>query len=263
MDSIVSLDLNDVSIDFPIYHSSARSLKQIAIRTAVGGRIRRDGQANRTVVQALRNVSLTLRPGDRLALIGHNGSGKSTLLRVMSGIYHPSSGYVCGVGVRAALCDIQVGQDDEATGYESILLRGLMMGLNRSEIEERVREIAEFSGLGEYLNLPIRTYSSGMVLRLYFSIATSVDSDILLMDEWIASGDEEFAEKANHRLQSLIDRAHILVIASHDRSLLSELCNRAVLLEGGHIVKDGAVETVFAEYTRRLADAGSPDRKVA
>ena len=102
-----------------------------------------------------------------------------------------------------------------------------------------------------------------MVLRLYFSIATSVDSDILLMDEWIASGDEEFAEKANHRLQSLIDRAHILVIASHDRSLLSELCNRAVLLEGGHIVKDGAVETVFAEYTRRLADAGSPDRKVA
>jgi len=263
MVSPVSLVLEDVDVDFPIYQSSARSLKQIALQTAVGGRIRRAGQSGRTLVQALRGIGLALRPGDRLALIGHNGSGKTTLLRVMAGIYHPTRGHVRVVGHRAALCDIQVGQDDEATGYESILLRGLMMGRSRSEIDERAKDIANFSGLGEYLHLPIRTYSSGMVLRLYFSIATSVSTDILLMDEWIASGDAEFAEKANHRLQSLIDRAHILVIASHDQSLLRKLCNRAVLLESGQIVTEGAVETVFAEYTERLTSHRPTDSKVA
>jgi len=252
LETVASLVLEDVHIDFPIYQSSARSLKQVALQTAVGGRIRRAGKSGRTVVQALRGVNLTLHPGDRLGLIGHNGSGKTTLLRVMTGIYYPSQGHIHAVGRRSSLCDIYVGRDDEATGYESILLRGLMMGLSRSEIDKRTTDIAEFSGLGEYLDLPLRTYSSGMVLRLFFSIATSVDSDILLMDEWIASGDEDFKGKANQRLQSLVDRAHILVVASHDRELLSELCNRAVLLESGQIVKEGEVEAVFAEYTERL-----------
>jgi ABC-type polysaccharide/polyol phosphate transport system ATPase subunit len=204
-----------------------------------------------TVVQALREVSLDLRPGDRVALMGHNGAGKTTLLRVLSGIYQPTSGTIHGTGKRAPLFDVQVGVDEEATGWECIQLRALMLGVDGTVIKRKSAEIAEFSELGDYLDLPIRTYSSGMLLRLFFSIATSVEADIVLMDEWIGVGDERFVEKANDRLRALIDRAHILVIASHSRALVSSLCNRGVLLEGGRVVGDGPLETIFSAYSDR------------
>ena len=146
--------------------------------------------------------------------------------------------------------DIQVGQDDEATGYEMILLRGLLMGLSRAEMRAKAEEIADFSELGDFLYLPIRTYSSGMALRLFFSIATSITADILLMDEWIAAGDEAFIKKANERLNSLLDQAHIIVIASHDRAMLQRLCTRGLLLEAGCIKIDGSLEDVLAAYGR-------------
>ena len=200
------------------------------------------------VVQALRDINLDLRSGDRLGLVGHNGAGKTTLLRVLAGIYHPTTGTVRCEGLRMPLTDIQVGQDDEATGYEMILMRGLLMGLKRSEIEAKVEEIAEFSELGNFLELPIRTYSSGMALRLFFSIATSMTADIILMDEWIAAGDEAFIKKASARLQMLVDRAHIIVIASHGRATLQRICTRGLLLEAGRIKRSGTLDEVLDAY---------------
>jgi len=201
-------------------------------------------------VQALRDINIDLRPGDRLGLVGHNGAGKTTLLRVLAGIYHPTTGTVTCEGLRMPLTDIHVGQDDEATGYEMILIRGLLMGLRRSEIEAKIEEIAEFSELGEFLDLPIRTYSSGMALRLFFSIATSMTADIIIMDEWITAGDEAFIKKANARLQMLVDQAHIIVIASHNRSTLQRICTRGLLLEGGRIKHSGTLDEVLDAYGR-------------
>ncbi len=202
-----------------------------------------------TVIKALCDINIALKPGDRLGIVGHNGAGKSTLLRVLAGIYQPTAGRIHCEGQRWSLTDIQVGQDDEATGYETILLRGLLMGQTRRQTEEKAEEIAEFSELGDYLHMPIRTYSSGMTLRLFFSIATSTSADILLMDEWIAAGDEAFVKKANDRLNKLIDQAHIVAIASHSRETLERLCTRAILLEAGSIKADGTLEEVFDAYS--------------
>jgi ABC-type polysaccharide/polyol phosphate transport system ATPase subunit len=245
---VVRLTLENVGIDYPIYHSSSRSIrKHLGLSAFVGGRIE-SASSSVTVVQALRGISLDLRPGDRVGLVGPNGAGKTTLLRVLAGIYHPTVGRVTCIGHRMPLTDISVGHDDEATGYEMILMRGLMLGLKRAEIEAKVDEIAEFSELGDFLALPIRTYSSGMALRLFFSIATSIAADILLMDEWIAAGDETFMKKANARLQALVDRAQIIVMASHSRPTLQRICTRGVLLDGGRMKLEGSLDDVLRAY---------------
>lgn len=246
---MVRLILENVAIDYPVYHSSSRSIrKHLAMNARVGGHIYPGASSSVTVVQALRDINLDVRPGDRLGLVGHNGAGKTTLLRVLAGIYQPTAGRITCVGKRMPLTDITVGHDDEATGYEMIQLRGLLLGLKRSEIAKKVGEIAEFSELGEFLRLPIRTYSSGMALRLFFSIATSISADIILMDEWIAAGDEAFIRKANARLQALVDQAHIIVIASHSRATLQRICNRGILLEGGRIKYGGTLDEVLEAY---------------
>lgn len=246
---MASLNLDHVGVQFVLYANSARSLKKSAIKTTVGGLIGSRPTDDRTTVQALDDVCLTVSDGDRLALVGHNGSGKSTLLRTMAGVYHPTSGTCSAEGRRVPLFDISLGADEEATGRENIVLRGLLMGLTRDEIEQRVDEIAEFSGLGDFLDLPTRSYSSGMMVRLLFSIATSIQPEVLLMDEWIAAGDEEFLERANARLRALIDKSSIMVLASHSSELLRSICNRAVLLEGGKIVTSGTVDEVLKSYS--------------
>ena len=243
-----TLVLDDVGVDFPFYQSKARSLKRVALRATIGGLIGVAGDTGRTSVRALDGISLDIRAGDRVALLGHNGAGKTTLLRVLAGIYHPSAGTFRHHGHRVPLFDIGLGLDDEASGYDNIYLRGLVMGATRRELDRRRDDIAAFSGLGDFLDLPIRTYSSGMLVRLLFSIATSVEADILLLDEWLSAGDQAFVEKANRRLHELIDRAHILVLASHDLALLRSVCNRAVLLEHGRIKRQGPVEEVIAVY---------------
>jgi ABC-type polysaccharide/polyol phosphate transport system ATPase subunit len=246
---LVGIALEKVCLNYPIYSSSTRSIrKQLALHRRVGGLISSASSPSVTIIQALRDINFELRPGDRLALVGHNGAGKSSLLRVLAGIYEPTMGTMRCDGRKMSLMDIQVGQDDEATGYEMILLRGLLMGLSRAEMRVKAEEIAEFSELGEFLYLPIRTYSTGMALRLFFSIATSISADILLMDEWIAAGDEAFVKKANDRLHALLDQAHIIVVASHDRAMLRRLCTRGLLLEAGCIKAEGSLEDVFAAY---------------
>jgi ABC-type polysaccharide/polyol phosphate transport system ATPase subunit len=243
------VDLRNVFIEFPIYGGASRSLKKAAVQAAVGGLLGRDkDKGSISTVRALSDITFSLREGDRLALVGHNGAGKTTLLRVMAGIYRPIRGHISISGRRVPLFDIGVGLSEEATGYENIFLRGILLGLSRKEIEERVDSIAAFSGLGDYLDLPVRIYSSGMLLRLMFSIATSTDPEILLMDEWLSAGDAAFVEKANQRMASLVDRAGILVLASHDPSLLRRVCNRAVLVQAGSIVEQGSVDDVLAAY---------------
>lgn len=245
---MAELKLQRVTIDYPLYQGPARMARKALLRSVVGGAIGVSGDKGHVVVRALDGIDLEIRSGERLALLGHNGAGKTTLLRTMAGIYAPTSGRIAVTGRVLPLFDIGIGFDEEATGYENIRLRGLLMGLPRQEVERRIDDIASFSELGAYMDLPLRTYSSGMILRLLFSIATSFDADIVLMDEWIATGDQDFLLRADARLRGYLDRSRVFVLASHNLELLSGLCNRAVLLEGGRIVFDGPVAEALARY---------------
>lgn len=248
-----SITLKNVSVSFPVYQASARSFRRALLRTTVGGMMGQSGDSGAIEVEALRNVDLEVRPGDRLALVGHNGAGKSTFLRVLAGVYPPSGGDIRIDGRVMPLFDIHMGFDEEATGYENIVLRGLLLGQTRAEIDAGVSRIAEFSGLGDFLNLPVRTYSSGMTMRLLFSIATNIEADIVLMDEWIATGDQAFLIKADRRLRDIAGRSKVLVLASHHADLLRHVCNRAVILEGGRIVFDGSVDDALKLHAAKQA----------
>ena len=232
---MASIKVENLSIRFPIYGVDSRSLKKELARS-VGGRLRHPS-AGGTVVQALDGVDFRLGPGDRLGLTGGNGAGKTTLLRVLAGAYLPDEGRVEIVGKVAALLDVGMGLDPTATGYDNIVMRGLLSGLSRREIELKRDDIAEFSGLGDFLRLPLKTYSAGMQARLAFAVATSVEADILLLDEWVAVGDAEFRQAAHDRLASLVNQASIVVIASHDHSLIDSLCNKVLRLEHGRVTE--------------------------
>lgn len=227
----------NLCVDFPIYNAPHRSLKKSLLRVATGGRISSES-GKRVVIRALDGVSFEVKEGDRLGLVGRNGSGKTTLLRVLAGVYEPTSGRLDVKGRIASLLDISIGMDPEASGYENIFYRGLLMGLSKSEIQKRVDEISEFSGLGEFIDMPVRTYSSGMSMRLAFSIATTVEADILVMDEWLSVGDDDFVRKAEERLRELVDRTAILVMATHSREILQEVCTRVLHLDGGKIMEE-------------------------
>jgi len=227
---------NDVVVEFPIYGAKSRSLKTTLLHAATGGRLGRDA-GDRVVVRALNSLSFEFSEGDRVGIIGHNGSGKSTLLRVLAGAYEPVSGSIKVVGRIASMLSISLGMDMEATGYENIYLRGAVMALNPQQIDSLVDEICDFSGLGEYIDMPMRTYSTGMAMRLAFAISTSVAADIILMDEWLSAGDASFSEKAQGRLARLLDQAKILVLATHDEGLIRSTCNRILQLDHGDLVK--------------------------
>lgn len=226
-----------LSVEFPIFENSHRSLKNTVMHLTTGGRIGVNA-GKHPVVSALNEIDFDIREGDRVGLVGHNGSGKTTLLRVLSGVYAPVRGRLTIKGRIASLLDVSMGMDPDATGFENIYLRGIMDGLLPSVIKSKTDEIADFTGLGDYLNLPVRTYSSGMQLRLAFAISTSVEADILVMDEWLSVGDAEFSQKAASRLNDLVDKASILVIASHSPELVAKVCNRKIHLEHGVIVSD-------------------------
>ena len=232
----------DVCVEFPIYYDSQRSFKKAVIKATTGGHIGRDA-SNHKIVKALDGLDFRFEEGDRVGLMGHNGCGKTTLLRVLTGIYEPVRGTLDLRGRVAALLDVSMGLDPEATGYENIYLRGIMSGMKPAQIRSHIDDIAEFSDLGDYLTMPIRTYSSGMMVRLAFSISTSIEADILLMDEWLSVGDSEFSAKASERLNGLINRAGILVIASHNPDLIQKVCNRLIRMEHGVIVEDRVLGT--------------------
>ena len=230
------ISAENVSIEFPIYSGGAqRSFKKNLIGAITGGRIGSDA-SNRLSVKALDKISFHFNAGDRIGLIGSNGSGKSTMLQMLSGVYEPTEGSLTVEGKIVPMLNLTLGLDMEFSGLENIYLRAQILGLSRKKIEDRLEQIIEFSGIGNFINLPMRTYSSGMVMRLMFSIVTSVDSDIILMDEWMSVGDSDFALQAEKRLNQMMSDAKIVVIASHDLGMLKKNCNRLIKLEHGRIV---------------------------
>ncbi|MBI6682229.1 ABC transporter ATP-binding protein [Pseudomonas viridiflava] len=230
------IETKTVTVDYPILDVSRRSFKKDALSWVTGGSL--GNNTKHMSVRALDNINLSIASGEKIGLLGHNGSGKSTLLKVFAGVYHPTSGNINSSGKITSLLDLTLGMEMEATGYENIFLRGVIMGMSPKHIKKTVKDIAEFSGLGDYLKLPIRTYSSGMLVRLGFSISTAFPADIILMDEWLGVGDAKFQEEANKRLQEMTQNAAILVLASHSPELINETCNRCVRLEHGKIVDD-------------------------
>ena len=247
-----SLQLTGVTVDFPVYGGDGRSLKNNLLHRGTGGRIGRNA-GSRVSVRALDDVTLALARGDRVALVGANGAGKTTLLRVLAGIYQPTCGSVHRQGRIASLFNISLGIDPDATGYENIATRGLLLGLTPVEIRERAEEIAAFTELGDYLAMPVHTYSSGMMLRLAFAVCTCIEPEILLMDEWIGVGDAAFVEKAERRLETFIERAGILVLASHSAALLERVCATGVLLDAGRVRAIGPIDHVLQEYAGHVS----------
>lgn len=228
------ISLQDVSVSFPIYGAGAASLKKTLAASVTGGRFGKETGVS--VVRALSHINIELKAGDRLGLVGHNGAGKSTLLRTLAGVYEPTSGQFIKKGTVTSLIDPALGIEMDATGMENIMLRGLVMGLSKRAIDDLTPDIVEFSGLGQYINMPVRTYSTGMMMRLAFSISTSVRADILLMDEWLSVGDAEFTEKAEKRMRDVVSGSGILVLASHSPELIAKECNMVIHLQHGTVV---------------------------
>lgn len=257
-----ALIVEALSVDFPLYHGSARSLKK-TVMAAASGRLGRDNHS-RAVVQALRDISFSLAAGDRLGLVGSNGAGKSTLLRALAGIYEPLRGRVRITGTLNALLETNLGMNMELTGRENIMLRGLYAGLRPAAIDALADDVERFAELGEFMDLPVRFYSSGMVIRLGFGLATAIRPQVLLMDEWFMAGDATFQEKAHKRLESVVRGAEILVITSHMPRIIRDWCTRVIWLEGGRIRADGAPAEVLEAYLGpTAAEDAREDRRTA
>ncbi|MGL6234157.1 MAG: galactan export ABC transporter ATP-binding subunit Wzt/RfbE [Segniliparus sp.] len=248
----VSVDLHQAWVEIPIFDAKTRSLKK-AVLSKAGGSIA--GSSKFPIVEALRNVTLSLKEGDRIGLVGHNGAGKSTLLRLLAGIYEPTRGTAVVRGRVAPVFDLGVGMDPETSGYENIIIRGLFLGQNRKSMLRKMDEIAEFSELGDYLNMPLRTYSNGMRIRLALGVVTSIDPEILLLDEGIGAVDADFMKKARERLQALVRRSGILVFSSHSNEFLAQFCDHAIWVDHGNIRKTGGIEEVITAYEGPAAGA--------
>lgn len=241
------IKLRNAGVEFSIYNAYSRSLKNRVLTVATGGLIKHQGDGI-VRVQALSNLNLDVLDGERIGLIGHNGAGKTTLLRLLSGIYRPTSGTATIIGEPTSLINISLGIDPEATGRENIRLRGAIMGMSKEAVNDHLEDIASFADLGDFLDLPLRTYSSGMQLRLAFAISTTIRPEILIMDEWLSAGDENFAQKADARLREVVDSTRILILASHSQELLRRNCTRVIWMEHGAVKMDGPFEEIAPLY---------------
>jgi len=249
---MASIVLNNASVEIPVFATGNNSLKTTLLRKAVGGRFAQAG--SNLLINALNNVSLELRDGERIGLIGQNGSGKTTLLRVLAGVYPPTSGVVRVSGRVSPMFDISLGMSPDATGLENIRICGALWGLTQAEIADSMDDIAEFTELGDYLKIPVRTYSAGMLLRLSFAIATLRQPEILLLDEIIGVGDASFRAKAKARLEGLVNRAQIMVVSSHADDIINDFCKKVIWLDKGHVAAFGEVDEVLAAYKDSLED---------
>lgn len=245
--------LNNVTINIPILDST-RSFRESLASRYLGGKTKTSKK--KTWITALDGISLSLKEGDRLGLLGHNGAGKTTLLRVLAGIYPLTDGELDIQGRITTMFSVSVGLNMDDTGLDNITTLGMHLGIKKTEILKKRPEIIAFSELDNYIHLPVRTYSQGMLTRLCFSVATSADPDILLLDEGINAGDSNFAMKAKTRLNELYSRVNIMVVASHSDALIKSLCNKAILLEHGKIKAQGSVNDVLDAY---YAKAGQGD----
>jgi len=252
---MASIQLKDVTVDFPVYDKHKELFiplvnKIVPIsRTGGGIHVNSGGKA---IVRALAGISLDIKDGDRFGLVGLNGAGKTTLLRVLAGIYEPSLGEITINGKVSPLFNISLGMDLDDTGYENIINVGQFLGMGVKEARSRIPEIEEFTELGKFLSLPVRTYSSGMMVRLSFAIATSINPEILLLDEGLGAGDMVFAEKAKKRVEELISRTSIMILASHSDALVKQMCNKGILLEKGRVLFQGDIDDVIKYYHEHI-----------
>jgi ABC-type polysaccharide/polyol phosphate transport system ATPase subunit len=256
-----AIQLTDVSVDIPVYDVAGSSLRKVILGRTVGGRFAESG--THVVVHALKNITFQASDGDRIGLVGQNGSGKTTLLRVLSHVYPPTSGTVSVSGRVSPMFDTTLGMSGDATGLENIRICGALWGLTRRQVEVGLDDVAQFTELGDYLKMPVRTYSQGMQLRLAFAIATLREPDILLLDEVIGVGDANFYKKAFERLLNLVRKSRILFVASHSRDIIEKLCNKVIWLHQGTLIAHGEAETVLAAYDRGDPQATLADRVAA
>ena len=249
----VKIAVRDLELRFLLSYDRASSL-----RSHLGQLARRvSGSWKPRYFTALRGISFEVREGETVGLIGRNGAGKSTLLRTMAGIYHPDSGSVSVHGRVSAVLQLGVGFNNALSGRDNILLAGMMLGHTRSDMLERMEEIIDFAELGEFIDQPVRFYSSGMISRLSFAIATATEPDVLLLDETLSVGDLAFAAKARDAMDRMRRRASCQMIVSHDLEAIRRLCDRALVLEAGELVFDGDVSEAIATYTKRV-ESGAP-----
>jgi len=241
----------NVSLHYPVMASVSANMAE---QPSTGQVIR---YKSSHYIEAIRGASFQIKAGERVGLVGRNGSGKSTLLRMIGGIYEPTAGRINVDGEVSSLFNINLGIQPEATGRHNILLRGLIKGMSRKEIRNKMDEIIEFSELGDFIDMPLRTYSQGMAMRLSFAIATTFSPEILLLDEWIGAGDMQFQWKAAVRMNELVAQAGITVIASHNRNLLRNICDTAIWLDGGVMRAHAPIEEVY-----ELMDEHEPDQAV-
>lgn len=244
---MTSIVLKDVSVDIPIFNSQMRSFKKKLMGLATGGMIGLS-EKGQTFIRSLDSLNLKVEPNERIGLIGHNGAGKSTLLRVLSGVYYPTKGQAFIDGRIGSLIDISLGIDTESTGLENIYLRAALLGIPKSKVDKELDSLVEFTQLGDFINMPVRTYSTGMHMRLAFAVSTMISPDILLMDEWLSVGDASFQLQAERRLDDLVARSNILVIASHSRQLIEKCCTKVLWLEHGKMKMFGPVNEVCPAY---------------
>lgn len=232
-----SINIKNLSLEFEILDSSKQSLKKEIINKTVGGLLNKN-KKDKTIIKSLNNINLQIKSGDRIGLIGHNGSGKSSLLQVIAGIYQQTSGDLEVKGSIIPIIDLNHGLDFEATGYENIIIKGILYGNEVNEVKKNIDSIIEFSELGDFINMPIKNYSMGMILRLAFATATFQNAQIFLLDEWLSVGDESFVKKCETRLNNMIQHSEILIFASHDMSLINRVCNKIIKLEAGKIIDE-------------------------
>jgi ABC-type polysaccharide/polyol phosphate transport system ATPase subunit len=244
---MTSIELENVSLVFRVRQNRRIPLKDFIVR-----RMFRRSVNPYMEIRALQNINLTIREGDRLGIVGHNGAGKSTMLKLLAGIYPPTAGERTVNGQISSLFDLQLGFEPEASGWENIAYRGYLQGETPKSLRAKLDEIAEFSELGEFLNSPVRHYSSGMLVRLAFAVATAIDPEILLVDEVLSAGDLAFQKKCRHRMEEMIDKAHLIVMVSHDLDALARFCNRAIWLDHGEIRRAGPTGDVLAAYTEAM-----------
>lgn len=235
IDSFINIE--NLSLEFEILDSSKQSLKKEIIDKTVGGFLNKN-KKNKTIIRSLSNINLKIKSGDKIGLIGHNGSGKSSLLQVIAGIYEQTSGEINVKGSIIPIIDLNHGLDFEATGYENIIIKGILYGNEINDVKKNLDAIIEFSELGDFINMPIKNYSMGMILRLAFATATFQNAQIFLLDEWLSVGDESFIKKCEARLNDMIQNSEILIFASHDMSLINRVCNKIVRLESGKIIEE-------------------------
>jgi len=248
-----SLRLRQVSVEFPIYQASARSLRRVLISGTTKNNLARDAHDHVTV-RALHDVSFDIEDGERIGIIGANGAGKTTLLRVLAGIFKPTQGRVDISGRTTAMINASVGLVPDATGRENIILRGMYMDVHPRDMRDHIDQIADFTELGSYLDMPVRTYSSGMMVRLAFAISTCVRPEILILDEWLSAGDSQFLVKAERRMADFVGGSSLLVLASHSLVLVQQWCRRAIYLRQGVAHAIGPADEVIAEYIARAQE---------